>query len=54
MLGFKNEKFLRTASSIMNFLRKIQIINWIKTKYGKETPFNENDLTTDIKRYKRI
>ena len=54
MLGFKNERFLRAASSLMNLFRKDS--NYLlgsKPNMGKETPFNENDLTTDPIRYKR-
>ena len=54
MLGFKNEKFLRTASSIMNFFKKdTDYLLGSKPNMGKETPFNENDLTTDQIRYNR-
>jgi len=55
MLGFKNEKFLKTASSLMNFFKKdTDYLLGSKPNMGKETPFSENDLTTDILRYKRI
>ena len=55
MLGFKNEKFLKTASSIMNFVRKdTDYLLGSKPNMGKETPFNKNDLTSDSKRYERI
>ena len=55
MLGFKNEKFLITVSSIMNFFRgnKNYLIG-SKPNMGKEIPFSQNDLTTDPVRYKRI
>ena len=54
MLGFKNESFLRTASSIMNFLKKdTDYLIGSKPNMGIETPFEENDLTTDKSRYKR-
>ncbi len=54
MLGFKNEKFLRTASSIMNFFKKdTDYLIGSKPNMGIETPFEENDLTTDQERYKR-
>ena len=54
MLGFKNESFLRTASSIMNFLKKdTDYLIGSKPNMGIETPFAENDLTTDKDRYKR-
>lgn len=54
MLGFKNESFLRTASSVMNFLKKdTDYLIGSKPNMGIETPFEENDLTTDKSRYKR-
>ena len=54
MLGFKNERFLKTASSIMNIFRKdTDYLLGSKPNMGKETPFNENDLTSDRKRYQR-
>ena len=55
MLGFKNEKFLITVSSIMNFFRgnKNYLIG-SKPNMGKEIPFSQNDLTPDPVRYKRI
>jgi lysophospholipase len=54
MLGFKNERFLRTASSIMNFFKKdTDYLLGSKPNMGIETPFEENDLTSDIKRYER-
>ena len=55
MLGFKNENFLRTASSLMNFFRKeTDYLLGSKPNMGKETPYDQNDLTTDPIRYKRI
>ena len=55
MLGFKNEKFLKTASSFMNIFRKdTDYLLGSKPSMGLETPFNENDLTSDRGRYKRI
>jgi lysophospholipase len=55
MLGFKNENFLRTASSIMNFFKKdTDYLLGSKPNMGLETPFNQNDLTTDPIRYDRI
>ena len=55
MLGFKNERFLRTASSLMNLFRKdTDYLLGSKPNMGKETPFNENDLTSDQDRYNRI
>ena len=54
MLGFKNEKFLKSVSSIMNILAKdTDYLIGSKPNMGVETPFEENDLTTDIFRYKR-
>ena len=55
MLGFKNERFLKAASSIMNIFRKdTDYLLGSKPNMGKETSFDENDLTTDPKRYMRI
>ena len=55
MLGFKNEKFLRSASSIMNiFKRDSDYVVGSKPNMGKETSFEKNDLTTDPMRYQRI
>ena len=54
MLGFKNEKFLKIASSLLNFLKKdTDYLIGSKPNMGIETPFELNDLTTDKKRYKR-
>ena len=54
MLGFKNERFLRTASSIMRvFTKDTDYLIGSKPNMGIETPFEENDLTTDRFRYKR-
>ena len=54
MLGFRNEKFLRSASSIMNILSKdTDYLIGSKPNMGKETPFEKNDLTTDPIRYER-
>ena len=54
MLGFKNEKFLRAASSIMRvFMKDTDYLIGSKPNMGIETPFEENDLTTDRFRYKR-
>ena len=51
----KNERFLRTASSLMNIFKKdTDYILGSKPNMGKEIPFEENDLTTDKDRYKRI
>ena len=55
MLGFKNERFLRAASSLMNVFKKdTDYLLGSKPNMGKEIPFLENDLTKDSKRYKRI
>ncbi len=54
MLGFKNESFLRTVSSLMNFFKKnTDYLIGSKPNMGVETPFEKNDLTTDEGRYKR-
>tara|TARA_B100000214_G_scaffold364990_1_gene332210 strand:- start:542 stop:1498 length:957 start_codon:yes stop_codon:yes gene_type:complete len=54
MLGFENERFLRTASSLMNFFKKdTDYLVGSKPNMGIEIPFKENDLTTDRDRYKR-
>ncbi len=54
MLGFKNERFLKTASSLMNFFKKdTDYLVGSKPNMGIETPFNENELTSDPKRYNR-
>ena len=55
MLGFKNERFLKTASSLMNFFKKdTDYLVGSKPNMGKETQFQDNDLTSDPDRYKRI
>lgn len=55
MLGFKNEKFLKTVSSLMNLFKKdTDYLIGSKPNMGIETPFKENDLTSDINRYQRI
>jgi len=55
MLGFKNEKFLKTASSLMNiFSRDTDYLIGSKPNMGKETLFEENDLTSDPEIYERI
>ncbi len=55
MFGFKNENFLRTASSLMNFFKKdTDYLIGSKPNMGMETPFEENDLTSDKDRYRRI
>ncbi len=55
MLGFKNEGFLKAASSLMNFFKKdTDYLLGSKPNMGKETPFDDNDLTSDPQRYKRI
>ena len=55
MLGFKNEKFLKTASSLMNIIRKdTDYLLGSKPNMGIETSFEKNDLTKDPARYNRI
>lgn len=55
MLGFENERFLRVASSLINFYRKdTDYLLGSKPNMGLETPFHKNDLTSDKYRYKRI
>ncbi len=55
MLGFKNEKFLKVASSLMNFFKKdTDYLLGSRPNMGIETPFDKNDLTTDSLRYERI
>lgn len=55
MLGFKNENFLKIASSLMNFFKKdTDYILGSKPNMGIETPFHQNDLTSDPHRYNRI
>jgi len=54
MLGFRNENFLLpfiAAITLFGFNEKYLIGS--KPNFGKETPFEENDLTSDEKRYKR-
>ena len=54
MLGFRSEKLLMILIDIFYlFLPKSLFLPGSKPNMGKETPFNENDLTTDQKRYKR-
>ena len=54
MLGFKNERFLKTTSSLMNFFRKdTDYLIGSQPNMGAETPFEKNDLTSDKKIYKR-
>ena len=54
MLGFRNEKFLRSVSSVMNiFAKDTDYLIGSKPNMGQETPYEENDLTTDRFRYKR-
>ncbi len=54
MLGFRSEKLLMILIDIFYlFLPKSFFLPGSKPNMGKETPFNENDLTTDEKRYKR-
>ena len=54
MLGFKNEVFLKAASSLMNLTKKdTDYLIGSKPNMGIETPFKENDLTKDSERYER-
>ena len=54
MLGFKYEKILFFLSNIMKFfLKKDEYFLFSKPNMGKETPFEKNDLTSDLARYKR-
>ena len=54
MLGFKYEKILFFLSNIMKFfLKKDKYFLFSKPNMGKETPFEKNDLTSDLSRYKR-
>ncbi|MDA9034273.1 alpha/beta hydrolase [Hyphomicrobiales bacterium] len=54
MLGFRNEHFLRTASSLMSIFKKdTDYLLGSKPSMGEETPFSKNDLTTDKVRYQR-
>ncbi len=54
MLGFKNENFLKVASSLMNIFKKdTDYLLGSRPNMGVETPFDENDLTTDFLRYER-
>lgn len=54
MLGFKNEKFLKSISSVMNiFSKDTDYLIGSKPNMGHETPFRENDLTSDPIRYQR-
>jgi len=55
MLGFKNERFLKIASSFMNVFRKdTDYLLGSKPNMGIETAFEDNDLTKDQARYERI
>lgn len=54
MLGFRNEKFLRSVSSVMNiFAKDTDYLIGSKPNMGQEMPYEGNDLTTDRFRYKR-
>ena len=54
MLGFKNEGFLKAASSLMNLTKKdTDYLIGSKPNMGVETPFKKNDLTRDTERYER-
>ena len=54
MLGFRSEKLLMTMVEIFYLIfPKSIFMPGSKPNMGKETPFEENDLTTDEKRYMR-
>ena len=54
MLGFRQEKFLFLLSSLAKlFLKKDAFFPFSKPNMGKETAFEDNDLTSDPNRYKR-
>lgn len=54
MLGFRNERFLMPFIKLMFlFGNKKNYLIGSKPNMGKETPFEENDLTSDRKRYSR-
>ena len=54
MLGFKYEKILFLLSNCMRiFSTKNKYFLFSKPNMGKETPFEKNDLTSDLNRYKR-
>ena len=54
MLGFKNEFFLMPLISIANiFFSKYSFLLGSKPNMGQETPFEQNDLTSERKRYLR-
>ena len=54
MLGFKYEKILFFLSNCMKILsKKNKYFLFSKPNMGKEIPFEQNDLTSDLNRYKR-
>ena len=54
MLGFKNEFFLMPLISLANILfSKYSFLLGSQPNMGQETPFEQNDLTNDRKRYLR-
>ena len=54
MLGFKYEKALFGICNLIKiFGKKEDYFPLSKPNMGKETPFDQNDLTSDYKRYKR-
>tara|TARA_Y100001970_G_scaffold236351_1_gene296047 strand:+ start:30 stop:989 length:960 start_codon:yes stop_codon:yes gene_type:complete len=54
MLGFKNENLLFLLIYIMNLFNKGEkYFPGSKPNMGQETPFEQNDLTSDFDRYKR-
>ena len=54
MLGFKYEKALFVISDLIKYFSdKKNYFSLSKPNMGKETPFEQNDLTSDYKRYQR-
>ena len=54
MLGFKYEKFLFIIAFLSKFfLNKDGYFPFSRPNLGNETPFDENDLTSDYDRYTR-
>tara|TARA_B100001996_G_scaffold370862_1_gene345605 strand:+ start:597 stop:1553 length:957 start_codon:yes stop_codon:yes gene_type:complete len=54
MLGFRYENLLFSLVNIMSYIgRKENYFPGSRPNMGKETPFSNNDLTSDYERYKR-
>ena len=54
MLGFKSEKFLMLLINFLSFfMPSNSYFPLSKPNMGRETPFEDNDLTTDYNRYTR-